>query len=71
MNLKNGILEQLTYQQKKIKLKEISGTVPSLSQVTLGCPFCPRCSVAETRCKVEKPKLKKMSQSHSVSCWLH
>jgi oligopeptide/dipeptide ABC transporter ATP-binding protein len=57
--------------QKKSKLREISGTVPSLSQVTLGCPFCPRCSVAETRCKVEKPQLKKISQSHSVSCWLH
>ena len=70
-----GLMESIptldVTQQKKIKLKEISGTVPSLSQVNLGCPFCPRCSVAETRCKVEKPQLKKISQSHSVSCWLH
>ena len=58
-------------QQKLSKLKEISGTVPSLSQVPFGCPFHPRCSAAETRCKTDKPKLKKISQTHSVSCWLH
>ena len=58
-------------QQKLSKLKEISGTVPSLSQVPFGCPFHPRCSEAETRCKTDKPKLKKISQTHSVSCWLH
>jgi oligopeptide transport system ATP-binding protein len=58
-------------QQKLSKLKEISGTVPSLSQVPSGCPFHPRCSAAETRCKTDKPKLKKISQTHSVSCWLH
>ena len=70
-----GLMESISTldstQQKKSKLREISGKVPSLSQVTVGCPFCPRCSVAETRCKVEKPQLKKISQSHSVSCWLH
>ena len=53
------------------KLKEISGAVPSLSQVPFGCPFHPRCSTAETRCKTDKPKLKKISQTHSVSCWLY
>lgn len=70
-----GLMESIptldATQQKKSKLREISGTVPSLSQVTLGCPFYSRCSVAETRCEVEKPKLKKTSQTHSVSCWMH
>ena len=70
-----GLMESIptleTTQQKLSKLKEISGTVPSLSQVPFGCPFHPRCSEAETRCKTEKPKLKKISQTHSVSCWLH
>ena len=69
-----GLMESIptldATQQKKTKLREILGTVPSLSQVTLGCPFYSRCSVAETRCEVEKPQLKKTSQSHSVSCWL-
>ena len=70
-----GLMESIptleTTQQKLSKLKEISGTVPSLSQVPSGCPFHPRCSAAETRCKTDKPKLKKISQTHSVSCWLH
>ena len=70
-----GLMESIptleTTQQKLSKLKEISGTVPSLSQVPFGCPFHPRCSAAETRCKTDKPKLKKISQTHSVSCWLH
>ena len=70
-----GLMESIptleSTQQKLSKLKEISGTVPSLSQVPFGCPFHPRCSAAETRCKTDKPKLKKISQTHSVGCWLH
>ena len=70
-----GLMESIptleSTQQKLSKLKEISGTVPSLSQVPFGCPFHPRCSAAETRCKTDKPKLKKISQTHSASCWLH
>ena len=70
-----GLMESIptleSTQQKLSKLKEISGTVPSLSQVPFGCPFHPRCSEAETRCKTDKPKLKKISQTHSASCWLH
>ena len=70
-----GLMESIptleSSQQKLSRLKEISGTVPSLSQVPFGCPFHPRCSAAETRCKTDKPKLKKISQTHSVSCWLH
>ena len=70
-----GLMESIpkleTTQQKLPKLKEISGMMPSLLQVPTGCPFHPRCSAAETRCKTDKPKLKKISQTHSVSCWLH
>ena len=70
-----GLMESIptleSTQQKLSRLKEISGAVPSLSQVPFGCPFHPRCSAAETRCKTDKPKLKKISQTHSVSCWLH
>ena len=70
-----GLMESIptleSSQQKLSRLKEISGAVPSLSQVPFGCPFHPRCSAAETRCKTDKPKLKKISQAHSVSCWLH
>ena len=70
-----GLIESIptleSTQQKLSKLKEISGTVPSLSQVPFGCPFHPRCPTAETRCKTDKPKFKKISKTHSVNCWLH
>ena len=58
-------------QGKLSKLNEISGVIPSLSQIPSGCPFHPRCPSAETRCKTEKPKLKKIANEYSVSCWLH
>ncbi len=58
-------------QQKLLRLKEISGTVPTPSQLPPGCPFHPRCTSAEPRCMTEKPKLRNVSQTHSVSCWLH
>ena len=58
-------------QGKLSRLNEISGVVPSLSQIPSGCPFHPRCPSAETRCKTEKPKLKKIANEYSVSCWLH
>ena len=58
-------------QGKLSKLNEISGVVPSLSQIPSGCPFHPRCPSVETRCKTEKPKLKKIANEYSVSCWLH
>ena len=70
-----GLMESIptleSTQQKLSKLKEISGAVPSLSQVPFGCPFHPRCPTAETRCKTDKPKFKKISKTHSVNCWLH
>jgi len=58
-------------QGKLSKLNEISGVVPSLSQIPSGCPFHPRCPSVETRCKTEKPKLKKIANEYAVSCWLH
>ena len=70
-----GLIESIptleSTQQKLSKLKEISGAVPSLSQVSFGCPFHPRCPTAETRCKTDKPKFKEISKTHSVNCWLH
>ena len=70
-----GLIESIptleSTQQKLSKLKEISGAVPSLSQVPFGCPFHPRCPTAETRCKTDKPKFKEISKTHSVNCWLH
>ena len=58
-------------QQNLSRLNEISGTVPALSQIPSGCAFHPRCPAAEARCKTDKPKLKEIAHTQSVSCWLH
>lgn len=56
---------------KTSRLNEISGTVPSLSNIPSGCPFHPRCPSAEARCRTDKPSLKETAPGHTVSCWLH
>lgn len=51
------------------RLPVISGTVPSLINPPSGCRFHPRCSLAETLCKVEKPSPTCVEDEHWVSCF--
>ena len=48
----------------------LSGDVPSPINPPPGCPFHPRCPVAEARCKVEVPVLREISPGHSAACHL-
>ena len=52
------------------RLREISGTVPSMREAIVGCPFAPRCSQATDHCRREAPSLKDVEPGHEVSCWL-
>ena len=45
------------------------GTVPSLQNMPAGCPFHPRCTVAQARCKAEMPPTIARG-AHSTACWL-
>ncbi len=67
----NSVPTLKTTSQSDSRLNEISGTVPSLTQIPSGCPFHPRCPSVETRCRVDKPRLKETAHGHAVSCWLH
>ncbi|NIO05024.1 MAG: ATP-binding cassette domain-containing protein [Proteobacteria bacterium] len=51
------------------RLPVISGTVPSLINPPSGCRFHPRCSLADSPCKVEKPSPTSVEAEHWVSCF--
>ncbi|HLH54299.1 MAG TPA: oligopeptide/dipeptide ABC transporter ATP-binding protein [Verrucomicrobiae bacterium] len=56
--------------QSKRKRIVLQGDVPSAVQPPGGCPFHPRCPVAEARCRVERPILRELKPRHWVACHL-
>jgi len=52
--------------------RTLKGDVPSPLNPPSGCPFHPRCSLAKSECKVDRPKLRPITRdsSHEVSCFL-
>ncbi len=51
-------------------LKTIRGMVPNLTHLPAGCPFHPRCPLAEGICRQESPVLNERQDGHKVSCHL-
>lgn len=56
---------------KEIRLQEIPGIVPSLTELPQGCSFNPRCPKAMDSCRKEPPELKEINPGQKVSCWLY
>lgn len=54
----------------KPKRVVLSGEVPSPINPPFGCPFHPRCPIAEPRCKTERPRLRDLASGHAVACHL-
>jgi peptide/nickel transport system ATP-binding protein len=50
------------------RLTQIEGSMPRLTEIPLGCPFNPRCPVAGTRCRSQRPILEAVGSSR-VACW--
>ena len=48
----------------------LSGEVPSPIHPPAGCPFHPRCPIAEARCKTEVPQLRSLDTGHWAACHL-
>ncbi len=52
------------------RLTTIEGAPPSLTSVTVGCPFEPRCSLRVERCALENPPLLETYKGHTTACWV-
>ena len=48
----------------------LPGDVPSPIHPPSGCPFHPRCPVAEARCRTEVPPLREVASGHWAACHL-
>jgi peptide/nickel transport system ATP-binding protein len=51
------------------RLREISGTVPALSNLPPGCAFAPRCPLADDTCRTQLPPFTAHKPSHFAACW--
>ncbi|MCE5249242.1 ABC transporter ATP-binding protein [bacterium] len=51
------------------RLTVIKGTVPDPADLPPGCPFNPRCPLADDRCRTELPELKSVGTNHSSRCF--
>ena len=48
----------------------LPGEVPSPIHPPPGCPFHPRCPIAEARCRTEIPTLRELASGHDAACHL-
>ncbi len=53
----------------RVELNEISGVVPNLGQLGVGCSFAPRCHKVVNQCYQESPPEKPVGAGHYASCW--
>jgi oligopeptide transport system ATP-binding protein len=51
------------------RLEAIPGLPPDLGHLPAGCPFHPRCGLANDRCRQERPSKVAVSPSHSAECF--
>ncbi|MEQ8348011.1 MAG: ABC transporter ATP-binding protein [Sneathiellaceae bacterium] len=50
------------------RLRTIPGRVPELADLPAGCPFTPRCPIAEERCGVVPPPVVTVQAGHEAVC---
>lgn len=53
------------------KLEPIAGAPPNLADLPPGCPFAPRCEMAEEPCRAGLPPLTEIAAGHHTRCRLH
>lgn len=53
----------------KQRLIEIAGASPNPANPPTGCPFHPRCAVADAQCAAQVPVFKPLSDTRAAACW--
>lgn len=68
----NMLLESLfsINMDKNKEIKASEGEIVSAIDIKEGCAFARRCKYCKEICKIEKPKLKEITQNHEVACHL-
>ena len=56
--------------ESKRRRMVLPGDVPSPIDPPTGCPFHPRCPMAEARCRTEPPHLRELTSAHWAACHL-
>ncbi|MEA1883082.1 MAG: ABC transporter ATP-binding protein [Thermotogota bacterium] len=57
--------------KKGVRLNALSGKVPELFEIPIGCPFNNRCEKKMEICEKQDPPLKKIEDNNKVACWLY
>ena len=65
-----GLMACLPRVEGTERLEVIPGVMPGLAGIPPGCPFHPRCPLAEPRCAEEAPKLRPVGATHHAACHL-
>ena len=51
------------------RLTEIKGASPNPANPQTGCPFHPRCDLADTRCASDAPAFTLVAPARHAACW--
>jgi len=51
------------------RLVEIPGASPNPAHPPTGCPFHPRCELADARCAAEAPAFLPVAPGRHAACW--
>lgn len=64
-----GLMRSVPQQEQRgSKLNPIRGTPPDLARLPAGCPFHPRCELADDRCQSEIPTMVSAGEQHHSAC---
>lgn len=65
-----GLLRSVPDMRKNTPNEFIPGTPPDLVNPPSGCPFNPRCPLAQDICRREMPKFEGYGGEHYAACWM-